>query len=150
LFSLWRERGDPERLARAVEAHADWMKEAWDPIARYQASKNQFRKAFEIVQRFGSAPVMPQTVEGSPIEQLEREFHANPANFGVGYQLYREQLKAGRTDDALATVRHFTALPNCPRYFHYLEGETWATRQNWERAWNSWKIFKEEEEKKGR
>jgi len=40
--------------------------------------------------------------------------HANPDNYGVGFQLYRQQMEQARTDEALMTVRHFTELPGCP------------------------------------
>ena len=49
---------------------------------------------------------------------------------------------SGKTEDALATVRHFTARPSAPAYFHYLEAEAWAAKQDWERAWQSWQDYK--------
>jgi hypothetical protein len=40
-------------------------------------------------------------------------------------------------DEALVTVRHFTDLPGAPRYFHFLEAEAWAAKEDWERAWKA-------------
>ncbi len=39
------------------------------------------------------------------------------------------------------TVRHFTDEQNAPAYFHFLEAEAWAAKQNWERAWSAWQAF---------
>jgi hypothetical protein len=50
-------------------------------------------------------------------------------------------MQNGRIDDALLTARHFSERPNSPAYFHFLEGQCWAEKQNWERAWNAWQAF---------
>jgi hypothetical protein len=39
------------------------------------------------------------------------------------------------------TLRHFTELPGCPRYFHFIEAEAWAAKGNWERAWTAREKF---------
>jgi hypothetical protein len=140
-FSLWADRGDLNELARAVETHPDWMSHAWRAVAKYHASRNDFRSAFEVVRRFGETPRLPEAAAGSSIEQLREAFHAAPENYGVGYQLYREQMREGKTDDALMTARHFTDLASCPPYFHFLEAEAWAAKENWERAWKAWEKF---------
>ena len=140
-FALWVERGDPEESIRAVEAHPDWMVDAWRSVARHRAKRKEFRAAFEIVSRFGSAPAMPKSEKRLSIEQLEQASHASPDNLEFGYQLYREEMETGRTDNALMTIRHFTERSDCPRYFHYLEAEAWARKENWERAWNAWETF---------
>jgi hypothetical protein len=46
-----------------------------------------------------------------------------------------------KIDEALVTVRHFTDLPGCPRYFHFLESEAWAAKKDWERAWKARQKF---------
>ncbi|MEY2490039.1 MAG: hypothetical protein QOC70_1981 [Verrucomicrobiota bacterium] len=140
-FSLWAERGDLNELAQAVETHPDWMSHAWRAMAKYHASRNDFRNAFEVVRRFGETPPLPEAAAGSSIEQLRQALHAMPDNYGVGYQLYREQMREGKTDEALITARHFTELASCPPYFHFLEAEAWAAKENWERAWKAWEKF---------
>ncbi len=50
-------------------------------------------------------------------------------------------MQNGRVDDALLTARHFSERPNSPAYFHFLEAQCWAEKQNWERAWNAWQAF---------
>ena len=64
-----------------------------------------------------------------------------PDNYGIGFQLYQEQMNQAKIDEALFTVRHFTDLPNCPRYFHFLESEAWAAKKDWERAWKARQKF---------
>jgi hypothetical protein len=140
-FSLWADRGDLNELARAVGTHSDWMTHAWRAVAKYHASRNDFRSAFEVVRRFGETPPLPEAGARSSIDELRQAFHAMPDNYGIGYQLYREQMLQGKVDEALVTVRHFTELPNCPRYFHFLEAEAWAAKENWERAWKTWEKF---------
>jgi O-antigen ligase len=140
-FSLWGDRGDPEDLARAVEAHPDWLDHAWRAMAKYHASRNDFRSAYRVVRRFGETPPMPEEAVGASIDQLRQALHADPDNFGVGFRLYREQMREGKIDEALMTARHFTALASCPRYFHFLEAEAWAAKENWERAWKAWEKF---------
>jgi tetratricopeptide (TPR) repeat protein len=136
-FKHWAERGDPAELVRAVETHPEWMSDAWRGVARYHASRNDFRAAFEIARRHGGSPALPPVAEGSSIEQLRTALHANPDNYGLGFQLYHEQMQQGKIDEGLMTVRHFTELPGCPRYFHFLEAEAWAAKENWERAWKA-------------
>ena len=141
LFLLWAERGDLEEMARAVGAQPDWMNQAWLAMARYDAKRKDFHAAFDVVHRFGGTPPMPEAQAGASIEQLRQAFHASPDNFGVGYQLYREQMTERKIDEALQTIRHFTELANVPAYFHFLEAEAWAAQENWERAWNAWEKF---------
>jgi tetratricopeptide (TPR) repeat protein len=140
-FSLWAERGDRKELLAAVEANPEWMKDAWRSVAKDHASRSDFRGAFELVRRFGEAPPLPEALPRTSIDQLRQAYHANPDNFGAGYQLYQEQMRLGRIDEALMTVRHFTERPRPPSYFHFLEAESWAAKKNWERAWQAWEKF---------
>jgi tetratricopeptide (TPR) repeat protein len=141
LFKHWSERGDPAELARTVETHPEWMAFAWRWLARYQATQKNFRAAIEMTRRYGEAPALPAVAENSSIDQLRQALHANPDNYGTGFQLYHAQMEQGLVDEALMTVRHFTELPNCPRYFHFLEAEAWASKQDWERAWKAREKF---------
>jgi tetratricopeptide (TPR) repeat protein len=140
-FSLWAERGDLIELVRAVEAHPDWMNYAWRGLARHRASRNDFRGALELVRSLGETPPLPEAAPDSSLEQLRQAFHSRPDDFGVGYQLYRAQMREGKTDDALMTARHFTERAGCPPYFYFLEAEAWAAKENWERAWKVWEAF---------
>jgi hypothetical protein len=141
LFRYWAERGDAAELARSVETHPDWMAYAWRGLAKYQASQKNFRAAVELVRHYGEAPPLPAPAQNSSIDKLRQALHANPDNYGLGFQLYREQMQQGLIDEALVTVRHFTDLPGAPHYFHFLEGEAWAAKQDWERAWKARQKF---------
>ena len=142
LFAVWSERGDPEEISRAVEQHPDWLRYAWLGMAKYNASKNDFRAAYELTQLYGEPVALPRVATNFSLQDLENRFAAAPNNYGIGYELYRAQMQNGRVDDALLTARHFSERPNSPAYFHFLEAQCWAKKQNWERAWNAWQAFR--------
>jgi hypothetical protein len=131
----------PEEISRAVEEHPDWLRYAWLGIAKYKASKNDFRGGYELTQRYGEPVALPRVATNFSLQDLEKRFAAAPNNDGIGYELYRAQMQNGRVDDALLTARHFSERPNSPAYFHFLEAQCWAEKQNWERAWNAWLAF---------
>jgi O-antigen ligase/polysaccharide polymerase Wzy-like membrane protein len=141
LFAFWSERGDPEEISRAVEQHPDWLRYAWLGVAKYKASKNDFRAGYELTQRYGEPVALPRVATNFSLQDLENRFAAAPNNYGIGYELYRAQMQSRRVDDALLTARHFSERPNSPAYFHFLEAQCWAEKQNWERAWNAWQVF---------
>ncbi|MDQ6808375.1 MAG: O-antigen ligase family protein [Verrucomicrobiota bacterium] len=141
LFSLWDERGDRAQLAATIEGHPDWASFAWRGVAKYQASKRNFHASVELVRRFAPKPALPSSLVAGSAEDLERSLAVNPRNYGVAFALYQRQRQAGKTSDALVTVRRFTADKESPRYFHFLEAESWADEGNWEQAWNSWQRF---------
>jgi len=141
LFAFWSERGDPEEISRAVEEHPDWLRYAWLGIAKYKASKNDFRAAYELTQRYGEPVALPRVATNFSLQESEKRFRAAPDYYPIGYELYRAQMQNGRIDDALLTARHFSERPNSPNYFHFLEAQCWAAKQNWERAWNAWQTF---------
>jgi tetratricopeptide (TPR) repeat protein len=140
-FSTWAARGDLNALVREAELHPDWMKDAWPGVARYHAQRKDFRAAFELSRRFAKPPALPQAAEGSSLDQLRQAFHASPDSYAIGFQLYHEQMRLGKIDEALLTVRHFTEMSGAPNYFHFLEAEAWAAKENWERAWQAWQKF---------
>jgi hypothetical protein len=127
--------GDPEEISRAVEQHPDWLRYAWLGMAKYKAGRNDFRAAYELTQQYGEPVALPRVATNFSLQDLEKRFAAAPNNYGIGYELYRAQLETGRVDDALLTARHFSERPNSPAYFHFLEAQCWARKQNWERAW---------------
>jgi tetratricopeptide (TPR) repeat protein len=140
-FKYWAEHTDPATLARAVETHPEWAKFAWAGLAKYEASRKNFRAAVELVRKYGEAPPLPAVAPNSSIDNLRQALHGNPDNYGLGFQLYHAQMDQSLVDEALVTVRHFTDLPGCPRYFHFLEAEAWAAKQDWERAWKAREKF---------
>jgi len=141
LFAFWSERGDPEEISRAIEQRPEWLGYAWLGVAKYKASKNDFRAAYELTQRYGEPVALPRVTTNLSLQDLEKRFAGAPNNYGIGYELYRAQMQNGRVDDALLTARHFSERPNSPAYFHFLEAQCWAEKQTWERAWNAWQAF---------
>jgi O-Antigen ligase len=141
LFAFWSERGDPEEISQAVEQHPEWLGYAWLGMAKYKASKGDFRAAYELTQRYGEPVALPRVASNLSLQDLESRFHAAPDSSAIGYELYRAQMQNGRVDEALLTVRHFSKRPNSPPYFHFLEARCWAEKQDWERAWNAWQAF---------
>ena len=144
LFDLWSERGDGETLSRAVEQHPDWLSYAWFGIAKYRASKNDFRGAYDLTEKYGEPAAMPRfdtKTSDSDLMRLESQFRASPDSYAIGYQLYRAQKQAGRIDDALTTVRHFSERRGTPGYWKYLESQLWVEKQSYDRAWNAWLKF---------
>src|SRR6266480_1414985 len=141
LFAYWSDRGDAAELARATEQHRDWLPYAWLGVAKYDANNNDFRAAYELTQRYGEPVALPRIASGASLQQLESRFRSAPDNYAIGYELYRAQMHTGRLHDALNTVRHFSERGNSPAYFHYLEAQCWAEKQNWDRAWKAWQAF---------
>ncbi len=141
LFALWSKRDPLEDLVRAVTAHPEWTEFAWPGLARWHGGRGEFAAAWELVRQNARPPALPEAGSAAPIPLLERQLYANPRDYAAGYALYRAQIAAGKTGDALATLRHFTAQPDAPRYFYYLQAQTWAAKQNWERAWRSWEDY---------
>ncbi len=141
LFAYWSRRERFDHLIQTVATHPGWIEFAWPGVVRYHAGRHEFGEAWQLVRRYAPPPRLPREVASDSIPQLEQMLYANPGDYADGYALYRAQMAAGRPDDALATVRHFTAHPDAPPYFHYLEAEAWAAKENWERAWQSWQDY---------
>jgi len=141
LFTYWSERGNAEELSRETEAHPDWLPYAWFGLARYRASKDAFKAAYELTERYGDPVALPRLSSTSDLLQLESQYRSAPDNYAIGYALYRAQKQASRIDDALNTVRHFSERAGSPAYWKYLEAQLWAEKQNYERAWNTWLKF---------
>ena len=135
LFDLWSERGDVAQLAALIERQPALLALAWRGVAKHAAAREDFRAAYELSTRFGDTPALPEKLTGSSIEELQRAVYSSHNNYGAGFTLYDEQLRAGNVDDALTTARRFTNAAGAPAYFHYLEAQAWAAKENWERAW---------------
>jgi O-antigen ligase len=141
VFAVWSRQNPMDNLLRAVQAHPEWREFAWPGLARYEAENGRFAAAWQLVRRYAPAPALPEISDGDLLPDLVQRFSVNPDDYDVGFRLYHAQIVAGKTDDALDTVRHFTARPGSPAYFNFLEAEAWAGKQNWERAWQSWNAY---------
>lgn len=141
LFALWSERGDLGELAAAVESHPDWVGLAWPGLAHQRSKAGDFAGAFGLVRRWGTKPALPEIRGNSSNEQLQSRVLAAPSDYAAGFELSRRQMEARKMDDALITLRRCAEQPGAPAYFHFLEAEAWAAKENWERAWAAWKTF---------
>jgi O-antigen ligase len=137
LFELWSEKGGAEALSHAIESHPAWLEFAWQGVAKFEAGKKDFRAAVELTRRFCRTPDLPPLLEGVTTEQLQRRTFGSTTDFAAGFTLSRNQMKEGKTDDALVTIRHFTDERDCPSYFHFLEAECWEAKGDWERTWEA-------------
>ena len=117
------------------------MPYAWLGLAKYYAARKDFRAAYELTQRYGESVALPRVTTDTSLNDLQNRFASAPDNYALGYALYRAQIQRGRVDDALNTARHFSERVSAPAYFHLLEAECWAAKQNWERAWMAWQAF---------
>ena len=140
-FSLWADRGKLEALEQTVAKRPDWLPLAWEGLAKFRSSGNDFQAAYGLAQKFGTPPTLPRISTPGSIEQMQKNFYSSPNDYGTGLALYQEQMRQGKIDEALGTVRHFTNIEGRPSYFFFLEAQTWAAKANWERAWKSWEAF---------
>jgi hypothetical protein len=141
LFALWTERGATEQLVSFVEQHPESLAEAWRGVAKHRAARRDFAGAVELARQFSARPTLPQAASGSSIDELQRSLFANPASYGTAFTLYHQQMEAGKTDDALMTLRRLAEQPGSPAYFHYLEAEAWGAKGDAERSWNAWQAY---------
>jgi hypothetical protein len=136
---------DDFRRARFLEssspAQLDVLKTAWRVIAKFHATQNDFRRAFELAREFGESPKLPKVSTAASVEELDKNSMSNPTNYDAGVALYQKQTQEKKIDDALVTAQRFTAQSDMPPYFHFLEAESWATKGDWERAWVAWQAF---------
>jgi len=148
LFALWSRQSPADPMLRALDAHPEWMDYAWPGVARDRAARGEFESAWKLVRQSAAPPALPNVTPGeSSIPELERKAYANPDDYAAAYALYRAQVNAGKTEDALGTLRHVTDQPGAPAYFHYLEAEAWAGKEEWERAWRAWEKFSRAEKR---
>ncbi len=141
LFQLWSRHDPLDELLHQIELHPDWLQYAWPGVARHRAELGEFGQAWQLVRQYAAPPALPELTGDQSIEDLEQEHIANPEDIAIGYALYQAQMKAAKIEAALDTARHFTARPEAPDYFRYLEAQAWAAEGNWERAWRCWQDY---------
>ena len=117
LFELWSQHDPLDDLVQAVAAHPEWTEFAWPGLARWRADHHEWQAAWELVRQNAPRPILPAGVALAPLPQLEQQLANNPLDPAVGFALYRAQIAAGRIDDALGTLRHFTARSGAPGLF---------------------------------
>lgn len=146
-FQLWDSRGDINALVAVVNKHPEWLQYTWRAVAKHRASSADFRGACELMEKYDSKTVLPPEETGQSLQRLRDRVYRGTNDFSAAYTLYRQQIRQGSIDDALATIRHFTFNRNPPVYFYLLEAQAWAAKSNWEKSWNAWNKFEEVKKK---
>ena len=141
LFRTWYEKGDKLWLAQTLQEHPDWQKIAWRELACVYGGYQDYRQAYETVQKFMPPPELPQAGSQEPLEGLRARFLISRNDLDDGLALYFAQVREGQIDDALRTVRELSALPGSPKYLFYLEAQLWAQKELWKEAWEALKRF---------
>ena len=62
-------------------------------MAKYKASKNDFRAAYELTQLYGEPVALPRVGTNFSLQDLENRFAAAPYNDSIAYELYRGQCR---------------------------------------------------------
>ena len=137
LFSIWYEKGDKLELAENLRERPDWQKIGWRLFARVCADYQDYRQAYETVLKFDPPPVLPATNSDQSLEKLAARFQVNQTDVGNGLALYRAQIKEGRKDAALVTLRRLSRVEGSPKYLSYLEAQLWAQNGQWKEAWEA-------------
>ncbi len=141
LFVYWSDHGDTAQLTAFLDTHPEMLDFGWRGMAKEKIAAGDFRAAYELAQRFGPRPAMPQVPENAAAEPLQRSLIANPNDYLSAFALYQLQAREGKKNDALITVRRLTEKPSTPPYFHFLEAEAWAAKEDWEHAWKAWEAY---------
>ncbi len=141
LFVYWSDHGDSVQLTAFLNAHPELLDFGWRGMAKEKAAAGEFRGAFELAQRYGPRPAMPQVPETAAADSLQRALIADPNDYLAALALFQLQAREGKKNDALITVRRLTGKPGTPPYFHFLEAEAWAANGDWEHAWKAWEAY---------
>jgi tetratricopeptide (TPR) repeat protein len=137
LFRAWYEHGDKLRLAETLQQHPDWQKIAWRDLAHVYADYRDYRQAYETVVRFAPAPGLPDTDSRESIESLATRFKVGGGTEQDGLILARAEGERGDIDDALAILQTLSTKPRASRSVYHLEGELWARKGEWQKAWQA-------------
>ena len=137
-FGTWYRNGDREQLISQSAAHPEWLPDAWLWLARHYADRQDYRRAWEFVARYGPVPALPQIASGHSLAELEREFHLHPDDFQAGLALYTALRKLRQNDEALSTLVAVSKIAGRPDYVPYLAAIHWAEKEEWSHAWHSW------------
>ena len=140
LFRDWWERGDRAQLLAQFQAHPGWLADGWPFLAESYAEQQNYQQAWATVSRYAPTPSVPTSDADAPRDDLEHEFH-DQDNAAAGVMLFLSQEKTGDIDGALGTLRALEKLKDCPRYIYYEEARLWASKQNWDLAWEAWQNY---------
>jgi O-antigen ligase len=139
-FRDWWNHGDHAQLLAAFQAHPGWLADGWPFLAQSYADQQDYQHAWGTVASYAPPPSVPTSDSDTPRDDLERDFH-DQDNAAAGVMLYLSQKAQGDIDGALGTVRALEKLKDCPKYIYYEEARLWASKQQWDLAWEAWQNF---------
>jgi O-antigen ligase len=138
VFSAWYEKGDKLELAQTLQEHPEWKKIAWRELARAYADYQDYRQAFETAAEFLPKPPADENARSADsVLEWSLRFRSNPDDPDAGFGLALAQRDQGKIDEALFILQDIRDLPRAPKSTRVLEGELWARKQDWKRAWES-------------
>ncbi|HUB68430.1 MAG TPA: O-antigen ligase family protein [Candidatus Methylacidiphilales bacterium] len=138
VFADWWRAGDQAALIGHLLDHPEWQKQGWPWLARFYARQKDFPRAWQVIAARAVLPTLPADNTGQALADLERSFYATPDNTAAGLVLLQAELRAGKMEDALDTVRAVEKNPDCPPWLSSYEAQLWAAKQQWELAWDAW------------
>lgn len=137
LLKLWYLKGDKDWLAGEIQSRRGWLAIGWPWLARIEGERGDYREASALVQRFAPAPVIPRSRGSDDLESLQYRFRADRRDLANGFELYQAQLRAGRVDEALATLQTLATKPHAPAWIAYLQAQLWVEKSDWKQAWDA-------------
>jgi hypothetical protein len=140
-FRNWWVQGDHTDFLAQLAVHPGWLDTAWPYLAQSYADEKNFQMAWQTVARYAPPPATPHPATNLPRGDLEQAFRDGD-NTAAGVLLYLAESRQGETDNALGTLRTLEKLKDCPRYIFYEEARLWASKQDWELAWEAWESFR--------
>ena len=137
LFKVWYEKGDADQLIRLLQEKPEWRTQGWKVLAEHKARAGDFREAYELV--LSSVPSPTKMITGSDmkLDQLDKEFAANPADLAAGIRLYETQRTQMHWDEALITIAQVAKLPEAPPRVFHDRATLLARKGDYEGAWNA-------------
>ena len=138
LFAIWVDRGDQAWLAGSLRAHPDWMAVGWPSLARIAAGQGNFEEAYRLVEQFAPPlPSLPSAQRPENLIRAQERFAADAGDLDAGLACYADQLRAGKNDEALVTVKLLIGARARSRWLWRLEAQLWAQKGEWQKAWQS-------------
>ena len=136
LFQVWYQNGDRLSLIQTLQQHDEWKKLAWRQLSRALADLQDYRQAYETVERFSSSPVLPE-IDPPQLPLIAARFRASHNPGEDGLLLATGQFKTGAMDDALRTIEIASTETKAPLALHYLAAQIWAGKSDWPKAWQA-------------
>ncbi|MGB8353009.1 MAG: O-antigen ligase family protein [Chthoniobacteraceae bacterium] len=134
---MWASKGGGADLAQLFWSKPAWQRMAWRPVAQYFAARNDLKEATEAALQGMQQPEFPKITIPGGIGEARRRLLVHNDDFLAGYAVITALMGQNNNGLALEIVRGFTALPDCPKYFYFLEAEIAFRMQDFPAAWKA-------------